>query len=772
MARRCGTRVGAAAFVLSVSLAGPQSMGVASADAPDTGGTAVSTGDARAGAVQAGRSGRGAARAAAGVSRGAPARQPAPAEATDNTEDSVVSGVADSPGVDVALEIVDVPVREPRVILDLVEDAADNSDPAVDPAVDSGVDPVDLPGRGGTPRGTGLPQDGSYDGNAVWAFDALGVVAPVALADAGTDQSTAQSAAGADVEESMARLNTAVLGFFDSVSRLLSSLPANPFSDVLSGALLLVRRTLFNQLPSASPTPLVTNAAGQWTGSLGATDPEGDQIVYRVVEAPRYGTVELGAQGEVLYTPGPQYPGRDDFLVGVSDAGFNVLNPLSSRAIEVAVAVPTPSRPAPVIAVQPDDQGQALISLLGAATRSIDIVIYQINDQGIEDALLDRMATGVNVRLMMDAFNYGNFTTNSTFVKNLRSGMVSRGISADRLQAHWSSDNFNITHQKSVIIDAVDATGQPLSPDGLPDSARVLISSGNFATDKYGPFWGSRNFYVTLAEPTIVSETARVFVSDFNCDGRTVTNDLAKSSDLVWSNGSTNVYIGEKGLYPKDGNYPFGTPIPPDVSVIPQDEGNVVAYQVGLIEQARAGDLLRIYTLEFVSDAISDALDRAAQRGVDVRLVTTYETKPQKVSNLTALAQAGATITYYAPEKKVPGVLYIHAKAMLLSDPQGNFVGGFVGSQNFSKESMTYNRELGIPLTPAYADVAAKIGQMFDADFAFRKWYLPGLPYTAQLTKDNPSTVPATWLGPVTEDEDDPFVRPGCGCVAEASALL
>ena len=612
------------------------------------------------------------------------------------------------------------------------------------------------------------------------------VTAPVAVPDVPTPAvpvrnlpnatQLAPSAPAAPVAEAVpaaqvtGSLNAAVVGFFESVSRLLSGLPVAPISDLIAGALQLVRRALFNQLPSASPAQLSSTVAGRVSGSIGATDPEGDALTYTVVSAPALGTVEVGADGGYVYVAGSEYAGSDSFRIAVSDAGFNLLDPFSSRATEVTVAVATPSRPAPVIVAQPDDQGNALISLLGAATRSIDIVIYQINDQGIEDALLDRMAKGVNVRLMMDAFNYGNFTTNSGFVNNLRSAMALQGISADRLQAHWSSDNFNITHQKSVIIDAVDATGQPLSPDGLPDSARVLISSGNFAKDSFGPFWGSRNFYVTLAEPTVVSEAARVFVSDFNCDGRSVTNDLAKSSDLVWSNGSTNVYIGEKGLYPEDGRYPFEAS--PDVSLIPQDEGNVVAYQVGLIEQARAGDLLRIYTLEFASDAISVALDRAAQRGVDVRLVTTYEAKQPKASNLTALAQAGGTITYYAPEKRVPGVLYIHAKAMLLSDPEGNFVAGFVGSQNFSEVSMTFNRELGIQLTPAYADVAATIAESFDADFAFQKWYSPDLPYTAQLTKDNPGTVPVTWLGPVTVDEPVDYVRPECGCVAEASAQV
>lgn len=431
---------------------------------------------------------------------------------------------------------------------------------------------------------------------------------------------------------------------------------------------------------------------------------------------------------------------------------------------------PAPSRPAPLIAAQPDDQGQTLLDLLASATRSIDIVIFQIDDPDIASRLLDRMATGVNVRLVLDASSYGNVTTNSRFVDTLREAMASRGISTDRLQAHWSSENFSITHQKSVIIDAVDATGRPLSPDGLPESARVLISSGNFATStQYGPFWKQRNFYVTVAEPSIVAEASRVFVSDFDCDGRTVTNGLGESSILVWSNGTTNRFIGQQGLYPSNSAYYPATEAGWDfVSLIPQDEGNVVAYQVGLIERARAGDVLRIYTLEFVSKIIASALNHAAGRGVDVRLVTTYEDdNDQKKENLSALATAGGTVTYFAPQDKVPDALYIHAKAMLLSRDD-IFMRGFVGSQNFSDPSMQFNRELGIPLDVAYAEVAAKIGQSFDTDFTFQGG-TPDLPVTAQLTRSNPSTVPASWRGSSTPTSSTSYVRPACGCVDPSS---
>ncbi|MBU3687832.1 MAG: hypothetical protein FGM25_15725 [Mycobacterium sp.] len=137
------------------------------------------------------------------------------------------------------------------------------------------------------------------------------------------------------------------------MSRLLSSMPANPISELLSGALLLLRRTLFNQLPSAAPTDLQELVNGDLEGNLNATDPEGDPLAYQVVEAPQYGTVTVDANGAFLYAPRPPDcppgPGgcpknpvsglNDSFTVAVSDGGFNLLDPFSDRATEVTVRV-------------------------------------------------------------------------------------------------------------------------------------------------------------------------------------------------------------------------------------------------------------------------------------------------------------------------------------------------------------------------------------------------------------------------------------------------
>lgn len=127
-------------------------------------------------------------------------------------------------------------------------------------------------------------------------------------------------------------INAAVVDWFDSTSASLATLPRGPLNELASGALLLVRRTLFNQLPTADPLRLFSSESEQLSGSLGATDPEGDALSYQVVTAPQFGALQISQDGVYTYTPGSARDGIDSFTVAVSDRGFNLVDPFSTRA--------------------------------------------------------------------------------------------------------------------------------------------------------------------------------------------------------------------------------------------------------------------------------------------------------------------------------------------------------------------------------------------------------------------------------------------------------
>jgi cardiolipin synthase A/B len=176
------------------------------------------------------------------------------------------------------------------------------------------------------------------------------------------------------------------------------------------------------------------------------------------------------------------------------------------------------------------------------------------------------------------------------------------------------------------------------------DGRVAVIMTGNFTSRYYA---SDRDFAVVDRNTADVSAIERVFALDWT--NRSVTPGAG--SDLVWSPGS------EEAL-------------------------------VALIGSAR--HRLIVENEEMSAEPVISALESAARRGVMVEVVMTESDEWD--SALTALARDGVRVRTYAYDAP----LYIHAKAISVD---GRRV--FLGSQNFSTESLDYNRELGLITTAA-----------------------------------------------------------------------
>jgi VCBS repeat-containing protein len=153
---------------------------------------------------------------------------------------------------------------------------------------------------------------------------------------------------------------TGVVGFLNTVvtsllKPFLAPAPSTPepVTPVVWAVLAWVRRNLFNQSPTINYNPTTTVQTGQTvTGNVGATDPEGDALTYKLTAAPQHGTVTIDqATGNFTYTPDDiNYTAAqtDSFTVSVTDGKFNLLglfSPHSDQAtIGLSVLNPTVSR--------------------------------------------------------------------------------------------------------------------------------------------------------------------------------------------------------------------------------------------------------------------------------------------------------------------------------------------------------------------------------------------------------------------------------------------
>ncbi len=175
------------------------------------------------------------------------------------------------------------------------------------------------------------------------------------------------------------------------------------------------------------------------------------------------------------------------------------------------------------------------------------------------------------------------------------------------------------------------------------DGTSLYIGTANFQARYYS---STRDFWILDRNHADIAAAQATFSADFAHRSAALSTG---SGDLIWSPGSTNALVD-------------------------------------LIQSAKRS--LLVENEEMDSYTIESALEAAANRGVDVEVVMTYDSEWH--SALSELASAGVHVRTLKESQ-----VYIHAKVICADCTQS---GGtvFVGSENFSTSSLDYNRELGV----------------------------------------------------------------------------
>jgi phosphatidylserine/phosphatidylglycerophosphate/cardiolipin synthase-like enzyme len=457
------------------------------------------------------------------------------------------------------------------------------------------------------------------------------------------------------------------------------------------------------------------------------------------------------------------------------------------------------SNPSREVWVEPDNCGKTVLGAIENAHYSVDISIYELGCPRILEALKTAKANEVDIRIMYNGqFFVGSNPSEQSYDQQY--AVIDELTSAPgdgSVTFHWSSNNFNITHQKTILIDA-SKQGIALAAHDLGDSATALVMTLNLSAfawkmSKYGgkctdpcQFWGpgypdngkgTRDFGVVVKDAELIAEIAAVFDSDFACDGSSVTNDLRsgptswpqRRDGLVWSNGTTGLPGFEVGQYPTDGAYPD---YDPDKSGTSIDQGNARKAHLAVIDSAKK--TLDIYNEEMNDSEIVEHIVTVAKRGVKVRVIMTAQIKESDDSgkpyydfywNFDRICKAGGQVRLFLNTDEF---MYIHAK-VLLADANQSDAYAFVGSQNISGASLNFNRELGLMLLGRDTDVLFKT---FEQDWNVKgliDWPSDGPIFPSEDTtsayKDEglSSVIPSTELGHILNGEND--VPMPCGTV-------
>lgn len=317
----CSRHLGAAAVMAALTLGGLPTTGIASADTGEAGSTAVAD-PADAGSPAGVRPKQRPARqvtrgddSSVTVSRPVPPLRPAAAVIAAQKElRPIQSPIAAPPAAPRAAAITPVAPRETPVA------GSEGSDEPEDTVA---TPPV-------------IPDNESLGSAGRPVPAAAATEAPLSVIDTGLLSAPAVPASAPGLTASQA-----VDQFFTSATDWLSGLPDSPVTAFLEGALLLVRRTLFNRAPVVKPDTVTALVDGQAQGNIGALDLDGDAMTYALTEAPTHGEVVIAADGSFIYTPDQGYTGPDTFTVAVADTGWhiNLLEWHQPAAEQTAVAV-------------------------------------------------------------------------------------------------------------------------------------------------------------------------------------------------------------------------------------------------------------------------------------------------------------------------------------------------------------------------------------------------------------------------------------------------
>ncbi|MBI1418711.1 MAG: cardiolipin synthetase [Limimaricola sp.] len=309
-----------------------------------------------------------------------------------------------------------------------------------------------------------------------------------------------------------------------------------------------------------------------------------------------------------------------------------------------------------------------LSALIDEARESLDVMFYIVADdeigRGMVDMLARRAGEGVKVRLMMDRFG------------SLR---APRGALA-RLRAAGGEVRFTRPFWHSLAVNRLNQRNHRKLV--IADGARVFAGGMNVGREYMGPApdpdrWTDLSFRL---DGPVAADFAAVFAADW----------------------------GTPAPPPPVGLAPGGTCIAQLVPAGP-DMTNDVLHD-GLVQALHAARRrIWIATPYFLpTELLANALDTAARRGVDVRILVP-ETSNQRIADfargayLRNLAEAGARVLLFEG-----GMM--HAKMGVIDDM------AWVGSANFDVRSMLLNFETclfvhdagGVAVLARWFEVAAR----------------------------------------------------------------
>ena len=159
--------------------------------------------------------------------------------------------------------------------------------------------------------------------------------------------------------------------------------------------------------------------------------------------------------------------------------------------------------------VEPDAGPGPLYALLRSARRSVDVEIYELEDDQAEAILAADAERGVRVRVLLDEHYVGRYN------RPAFAFLQSHGVAV-----RWAPSRFDLTHEKAIVV----------------DGRRAAIMSMNLTARYYA---STRDFVLLDGVRADVAAVATTFDDDWTNGGLPASSPAG----LVWSPGAQDALV-------------------------------------------------------------------------------------------------------------------------------------------------------------------------------------------------------------------------------------
>ncbi len=325
----------------------------------------------------------------------------------------------------------------------------------------------------------------------------------------------------------------------------------------------------------------------------------------------------------------------------------------------------------------------AMLRAIRGARASINLETYIFSDDALgrafADALIARRRAGVQVNLVYDGF--GSHATRETFFDTMRAAGIRvlefNPIAPWRGRTGWAPDHRD--HRKLLIVD-----GKVAFTGGMNISGTYFGGSGTLKKRRSDPRFTSRDTDVEVEGPA-ASAFQRLFFTTWRTQHGAPLNPAADYFPVLLDRGRDVVRV---------------------LGSVPEQFTVIYLTLVSAVNNAESN--IYITDAYFAPDAqMLEALEGAARRGVDVRLLVPGKTNepfigPATRSHYSELLRAGVKIYQWRGRM-------LHAKTATIDG-----VWSTVGSSNLDWWSIARNNEINLVILNT--DFAARMNLMFFSD--------------------------------------------------------